>query len=110
MSGEFDVVTRELRTAADRVRQAVSPVACWTMSSAGASAHSFGHNELAEVYVKFCSKLSQVVSAAAGGDEALAGQLEAAAAGYESTDSGVGASYGVFGPGLTTPGWPVGQR
>lgn len=110
MSGEVEVVTEELRTAADRVRHAVSPVACWTMPSSGASAHSFGHNELAEVYVKFCSRLSQVVSAAAQGDEALAGQLEAAAAHYDTTDSGVGASYGVFGPGLTTPGWTVGQR
>lgn len=100
MSGQFDVVTGELHAAAGQVRQAVSPVTCWTMSSAGASAESFGHDELAEVYVKFCSRLSQVVSGAAQGDEQLAGQLDSSAAGYDSTDTGVGASYGVFGPAL----------
>jgi hypothetical protein len=107
VSGEFDVQPAELRAAADRIRSAVSPVTCWTMPGAGASAAAFGHHELAEVYHTFCTKLSQVVSGAAAGSEHLAAQLDATAATYEATDSCVSTTYSSgLGPALTLHPFP----
>ena len=103
MSGEFDVVTSELRTAAGKIRGAVAPVSCYTLSSAGSSATAFGHDQLAEVFVKFCTKASQVVSQAAAGDEQAAGQLDTSATTYDTTDQGSG----VLLSGLNPAGSPV---
>ena len=98
MSGEFDVVTSELAGAADRIRAAVAPVACYTLSSGGSSAAAFGHDELAEVFVEFCSRASQVVSQSATGDEQAAGNLDSSAASYDAVDSSSGVLLGGLNP------------
>lgn len=90
VSGEFDVVTSELAKAAERIRGAVAPVSCYTLSSAGSSATAFGHDQLAEVFVTFCTKASRVVSQAATGDERAAGDLNTSATSYDTADSGSG--------------------
>jgi hypothetical protein len=98
VSGEFDVVTSELTTAAEKIRGAVAPVACYTLSSDGASAAAFGHDQLAEVVVQLCAKVGQVVSQTALGDEQAAGSLDTSAAAYDATDTGSGALLGGLAP------------
>ncbi|WP_156384339.1 hypothetical protein [Marmoricola sp. Leaf446] len=98
MSGQFDVVTAELTAAADRIRSAVAPVACYTLPSTGASATAVGHDQLGEVVTAFCEKVGQVVSATALGDEAAAGELDASAAAYDATDAANQAVYTAMNP------------
>lgn len=97
MFGGYRVIGEELSHAASSVRDAVSPAECWAMSSGGASASSFGHDQLAEVYPKFCSKLTNVVNATAEGDQKLADQLHSTARAYENTDAQQAAGYALFG-------------
>ena len=98
VSGQFDVVTAELTSAAAKIRSAVAPVAFYTLSSAGASAAAFGHDQLAEVFVEFCTKAGQVVSGAATGDEQAAGSLDTSAATYDAVDQGSGVLLGGLSP------------
>ncbi len=107
MSG-FDVVTSELTGAAGRIRGAVAPVACYTLSSAGSSAAAFGHDQLAEVFVEFCTKVSQVVSQTATGDEQAAGDLDTSASSYDAADHGSGVVMTGLNPSSTPLPSPVG--
>lgn len=103
MSGEFDVDTDEMRAAANDIRAAVANVAGWTMSSGGASATSFGHDQVAQVYVDLCTKLTETVRTTAEGTKRAAADLDTSATTYDATDTATGAVMGGFGltPGMT---------
>lgn len=103
MSGEFDVDTGELRAAATSIRAAVDAVSGWTMSSAGASATTFGHDQVAQMYVDLCTKLTETVRTTAEGTTKAATDLDATATTYDTTDAATGAYMAGFGllPGLT---------
>lgn len=102
MSGEFDVDTGELRAAASDIRAAVASVAGWTMPSDGASATSFGHDQVAQLYVDLCAKLTETVTTTAEGTTQAAADLDSSATTYDTTDTTAGAYLGGFGiPGVT---------
>lgn len=90
MSGEFDVVTEELREAAGDIRQAAAAVAGWSMSAGGASATSFGHDQVAEIYGQLCTKLTETVAACHEGLTKAADDLDATATSYDTTDATAG--------------------
>lgn len=103
MTGEFDVDTDEMRAAANDIRAAVANVAGWTMSSSGASASSFGHDQVAQMYVDLCTKLTETVRTTAEGSQRAAADLDTSATTYDTTDATTGTYLGSFGlqPGLT---------
>lgn len=90
MAGDFDVVTEELREAAGDIRDAAAPVAGWTMPSDGASAASFGHDQVAEVFANLCQKLTETVSAGYDSLQAAATDLDSTATSYDTTDQSAG--------------------
>ncbi len=106
MSGEFDVVTEELRTAAGDIQSAVGPVSAWAMSAGGASATGFGHDQVADMYTQLCAKLTEAVSGAAQSATQAATDLDATAASYDTTDASAGATLGGFGGLVSTGGTP----
>jgi len=94
MAGEdLDVVGSELTTAAQEVRAAVSPVACYHFTPTSASGTSFGHDEVASVYGQLCTKLDQAVTALAKVGEDMATGLDATAKAYAEADQQQSAVY-----------------
>ncbi len=70
----------------------------WSMSSQGASADSFGHDQVAQMYVEMCAKLTETVATAAAGSKQAAADLDASATTYDTTDTANGVYLGSFAP------------
>ena len=96
-AGSYEVVSEDLAAAAGRIRDAVSPMACWSMPRGGVTPASVGHDQVAQTWGNLCQALSEQAAELSRLTSSHASRLDEAAAAYDASDAAVFEAFTSFG-------------